>query len=219
MPPMRRRQARSAEAKCLLSSWRGVSDFSTPLCVSAPVQAQPRPYRRAKRPDLAKRPPAARATPPTVPTVPTPHHLFCRSSQPRPSRLPSTIRLLHSCGADRAVGLAEGGDGGRSPLSSCGTKGVPGTGPDRDLVTQDGPGVRLSLLDEVRRGRGSACSNWLAVMRQERHNPQYVRALTRRLGSRSVRLRIGGGDRFKTRVRGPSAGAATGTQHDVFDVM
>jgi hypothetical protein len=35
MPPMRWHQARSAEAKCLWSSWRGVSDFSTPLCVSA----------------------------------------------------------------------------------------------------------------------------------------------------------------------------------------
>jgi hypothetical protein len=62
MPPMRWRQARSAEAKCLWSRWRGVSDFSTPLCVSAPVQAQPRPYRSAKRPDLAKRHAAARAT-------------------------------------------------------------------------------------------------------------------------------------------------------------
>jgi hypothetical protein len=62
MPAMRWRQARSAEARCLWSSWRGVSAFSTPLCVSAPVQAQPRPYRSAKRPDLAKRPPAARAT-------------------------------------------------------------------------------------------------------------------------------------------------------------
>jgi hypothetical protein len=37
MPPMRWRQARSAEAKCLWSSWTAVSDFSTPLCVSAPV--------------------------------------------------------------------------------------------------------------------------------------------------------------------------------------
>jgi hypothetical protein len=216
---MRWRRARSAEAKCLWSSWRGVSDFSTPLCVSARLKLSL--ARTGAQSDQISPSALQQHAPPRQPSP-----LF---------RLPITSLAGHSnldllaspARSECFIRVALTGQSGSPegamvvvrPSQAAGRKASPGTGPDRDLVTQDGPGVRLSLLDEVRRGRGSACSNWLAVMRQERHNPQYVPALTRRLGSRSVRLRIGGGDRFKTRVRGSSAGAATGTEHDVFDVM
>jgi hypothetical protein len=155
MPPTRRRQARSAEAKCLWSSWRGVSDFSTPLGVSAPVQAQPRPYRSAKRPDLAKR--LQQHAPPRQPSPLFRLPITSFAGHPNldflasPARSGCFIRVALS----GQSGSPEGAIVVVRPSESCGTKGVPGTGPDRDLVTQDGPGVRLSLLDEVRRGRGS----------------------------------------------------------------
>jgi hypothetical protein len=65
-----------SESEVPLVEWRTAGDFPTALCVSAPVQAQLRPQRRANRPDLTPGLSRTKCHPVTTPTDRTVQTLY-----------------------------------------------------------------------------------------------------------------------------------------------